>query len=217
MTKFDQALEAGLHDVAFDVPTQGYVARGLVRLLAAGDDQLNAAIKSTGANPVRLRSVLDRFSNAPDGETLYTIHAPDLAAIVRAAMAKLIEPAPSLKDVINIPEDVSEEERTKIIAQASTVVNLHAAFEANKFHSAECAAWIQASMGTLNNLRKAMLSKDHAQVALKSHGFRRLRRKIGRNERCPCGSARKYKVCCGLKALSDSDGPRVLLEKEDET
>jgi len=26
-----------------------------------------------------------------------------------------------------------------------------------------------------------------------------LQRKIGRNERCPCGSGRKYKKCCGLR------------------
>lgn len=23
--------------------------------------------------------------------------------------------------------------------------------------------------------------------------------KVGRNERCPCGSGKKYKACCGLK------------------
>jgi uncharacterized protein YecA (UPF0149 family) len=27
------------------------------------------------------------------------------------------------------------------------------------------------------------------------------RRKIGRNERCPCGSGRKYKMCCALRAI----------------
>jgi len=34
VTKFDPKLEEALFDVAFDVPTQGYVARGIVRLLA---------------------------------------------------------------------------------------------------------------------------------------------------------------------------------------
>ena len=24
-------------------------------------------------------------------------------------------------------------------------------------------------------------------------------KKVGRNERCPCGSGKKYKACCGLK------------------
>ncbi len=29
--------------------------------------------------------------------------------------------------------------------------------------------------------------------------IKRSTRKIGRNERCPCGSERKFKKCCGLK------------------
>jgi uncharacterized protein len=29
--------------------------------------------------------------------------------------------------------------------------------------------------------------------------FRRLAPKVGRNERCPCGSGKKYKACCGSK------------------
>ena len=28
--------------------------------------------------------------------------------------------------------------------------------------------------------------------------IRRVTRKIGRNEPCPCGSGRKFKKCCGL-------------------
>jgi len=27
-------------------------------------------------------------------------------------------------------------------------------------------------------------------------------RKVGRNERCPCGSGKKYKTCCALKKKS---------------
>ena len=28
--------------------------------------------------------------------------------------------------------------------------------------------------------------------------------KVGRNDSCPCGSGRKYKHCCGVKAESNS-------------
>ena len=28
--------------------------------------------------------------------------------------------------------------------------------------------------------------------------------KVGRNDRCPCGSGRKYKQCCGVKGESRS-------------
>ena len=35
--------------------------------------------------------------------------------------------------------------------------------------------------------------------------YRREGRKIGRNEPCPCGSGKKYKNCCGLKANNADD------------
>lgn len=34
---------------------------------------------------------------------------------------------------------------------------------------------------------------------------------IGRNEPCPCGSGRKYKRCCALKAQKASLGSRVAI------
>lgn len=34
---------------------------------------------------------------------------------------------------------------------------------------------------------------------------------IGRNEPCPCGSGRKYKRCCALKAQKASLGSRIAI------
>jgi hypothetical protein len=44
---------------------------------------------------------------------------------------------------------------------------------------------------------------DHEALRTPSHTkrpVRRLQSKVGRNEACPCGSAKKYKLCCLLKA-----------------
>ena len=38
---------------------------------------------------------------------------------------------------------------------------------------------------------------EEAEERPKSKPFRRELRKIGRNEKCPCGSGKKYKKCCG--------------------
>ena len=43
---------------------------------------------------------------------------------------------------------------------------------------------------------------DMAETAVP---YRREGRKIGRNEPCPCGSGKKYKNCCGLKANNADD------------
>lgn len=37
------------------------------------------------------------------------------------------------------------------------------------------------------------------------------RRKVGRNERCPCGSGKKLKQCCEAKAQGADRTSRVLL------
>ncbi len=36
---------------------------------------------------------------------------------------------------------------------------------------------------------------------------RRNKKKIGRNDPCPCGSGRKYKYCCSDKTLLKSPSP----------
>jgi hypothetical protein len=35
--------------------------------------------------------------------------------------------------------------------------------------------------------------------------------KVGRNDRCPCGSGRKYKQCHGARAQAFTRGQRILL------
>ena len=215
--KPDERLIEMLADTAFDVPIRQYVAHGVFKLLAANPELLNDTIKTTGADPVRLRALLNGLRNQSDVEALHVIHAPDMAALSRACTLSLIQPL-NLEGVIDIPEDVSIEERTKIIAQASSVVALHNLFEGNKFHAAEFGAWLQRNFATLKNIRRACLSRDHARKAFKdSSTVRRHRSKIGRNDPCPCGSGRKFKKCCDQKAESDSDLPHVSLEKEDET
>jgi uncharacterized protein len=41
-----------------------------------------------------------------------------------------------------------------------------------------------------------------ALLARDSTTFRRVTPKIGRNDPCPCGSGKKYKQCCGKRALN---------------
>ena len=41
---------------------------------------------------------------------------------------------------------------------------------------------------------------EQAQTAGGPAGTRKVQRKIGRNEPCPCGSGKKYKNCCGRDA-----------------
>jgi predicted component of type VI protein secretion system len=46
----------------------------------------------------------------------------------------------------------------------------------------------------------AEATAEKPPVAVKATPYRRTTPKIGRNERCPCGSGRKYKKCCGAAA-----------------
>jgi len=41
---------------------------------------------------------------------------------------------------------------------------------------------------------------SHGEGETKRQPVRRKKRKIGRNEPCPCGSGKKYKHCCGRNA-----------------
>jgi len=40
-------------------------------------------------------------------------------------------------------------------------------------------------------------AREKADVETFAHESRRTAPKIGRNDRCPCGSGKKYKECCG--------------------
>jgi hypothetical protein len=218
--KVDPKLAAALGDASFDVPMRGFLATGLFKLLAANPDEVNDAIKETSANPARLRNLLEQFRSANHiNEKKYTIHAPDLAALTRAAVKSLITARDDLGDMVKIPEDVPIEVRGRILAEASSVATLHEVFGGNKFHATEFGEWLKRNIATLKNLQKACLSTEHAKKAHKdATTVRRFRSKIGRNDKCPCESGQKFKKCCGSKKPeSDSDAPHVVLEKEDET
>ena len=47
-----------------------------------------------------------------------------------------------------------------------------------------------------NREMDGILSKMPKQAPVKFEEFTRARKKVGRNERCPCGSGKKYKICC---------------------
>jgi hypothetical protein len=73
----------------------------------------------------------------------------------------------------------------------------------------EDLAWHAADRGdadrALNLLRRAGAEQDDPQVEL-LEAMRPVRNAAGRNERCPCGSGRKYKDCCqrsGRRPLAD--------------
>lgn len=41
------------------------------------------------------------------------------------------------------------------------------------------------------------IGKENAEARIERYKKRTGKNKIGRNERCPCGSGKKYKHCCG--------------------
>jgi len=54
----------------------------------------------------------------------------------------------------------------------------------------------------LNQFGQWLLQKEQKLVWEHVSERRRLYRKVGRNESCPCGSGRKYKNCCAAAAIA---------------
>ena len=56
------------------------------------------------------------------------------------------------------------------------------------------------SLNDLIEAGKEVLREETGEIAIDSHTFIRLTPKIGRNDKCPCGSGLKYKKCCGRES-----------------
>ena len=67
-----------------------------------------------------------------------------------------------------------------------------------QFSRQEAATSTQDSNGNFD--RPGIGDSATTKSNLKSETFVRDERKIGRNEKCPCGSGKKYKHCCGQVA-----------------
>lgn len=221
--KRDPKIPESAADTKFDVPMRGYLCQGLLKLLSWHPKEINDAVNETGADPAKVRNFLEVMRGAFHlQDKTYTIDAPTLAAVTRGSIKSLIAPRDDLADAVSIPDDVPIEERARILTEAASVVTLHEVFAGNKIHAKEFSKWLQCNIATLKNLQVAGLSAAHAKRAFRDRDtVRNFRNKRGRNDPCHCGSERKFKKCCGSQLSqepeSDSDAPRVVLEKEEDT
>jgi uncharacterized protein YchJ len=86
----------------------------------------------------------------------------------------------------------SVDHRTGIVSETRGRPDLWASYVARNPRWRERAAARQAALRTIG--RRLELARAPVQKAPASPVARR---KVGRNEDCPCGSGRKYKKCCG--------------------
>ena len=60
----------------------------------------------------------------------------------------------------------------------------------------ELVMWMAAGMARSHKFFAAH-RREAAASEVEAHTYRRPAPKVGRNDRCPCGSGKKFKHCCG--------------------
>jgi tetratricopeptide (TPR) repeat protein len=91
---------------------------------------------------------------------------------------------------------------------------LYQHLDAGEFATALSPADSQKVIGYLKSLTDGDYSREFAAIAEAKHP----RRKVGRNELCPCSSGKKFKKCCGANDARPPDIPpdlKPFLEVED--
>jgi hypothetical protein len=175
------ALLVGAYDLASD--------EGLEALRAAGD--LAAMLAKIASHPAVAEAFLAvTVGGRPE-------RAPDVTAFAKVlAAADRREPAPHWL-LAACGEYMGSTEADE--------AHLHAALAADPDYQPALldAAWYAEDRGdaaaALSLLRRAGIDADDPQLARVVAFARPGPAAVGRNDRCPCGSGRKYKVCCAAR------------------